>query len=225
MEGLSLGDFVLDFMRGAVEKVLETSGAEEISLFGQSQGGTLCAMYASLFPEGPLKNLVLLSTPTEVAPRTPRGTRDLWASGRSLAATAGRSSIRRWSRGSWATFPPISPARLSTLQHRVRPAQRLGQVGLLGSAFPDRGYDHPLPQPGQGIRLPRCRSRRHARGSRGRRPLASRSGLARAPLLTPGDWPGRFDLSTPSPDACTRRLPLRNRVARPGARVCAGAWG
>ncbi len=34
--GLSLEDFVLDFIHGAVEKVLETSGAEEISLFGQS---------------------------------------------------------------------------------------------------------------------------------------------------------------------------------------------
>jgi polyhydroxyalkanoate synthase len=69
--GLSLEDFVLDYMHGALEKVLETSGADEISLFGQSQGGTLCAMYASLFPERPLKNLVLLSAPTEFAPRNP----------------------------------------------------------------------------------------------------------------------------------------------------------
>lgn len=75
--GLSLDDFVLDYMRGAVDKVLETSGAEEISLFGQSQGGTLCAMYASLFPGGLLKNLVLLSTPTEFAPRNP-GPLGLW---------------------------------------------------------------------------------------------------------------------------------------------------
>src|SRR3712207_9384223 len=64
-------------MQGAVGKVLEASGAEGISLFGQSQGGTLCAMYASLFPEGPLKNLVLLSAPTEFAPRNP-GLLGLW---------------------------------------------------------------------------------------------------------------------------------------------------
>jgi polyhydroxyalkanoate synthase len=69
--GLSLEDLVLDYVHGAVQKVLETSGADEISLFGHSQGGTLCAMYASLFPIGPLKNLVLLSTPTEFAPRSP----------------------------------------------------------------------------------------------------------------------------------------------------------
>jgi len=69
--GLSLEDLVLDYLHGAVQKILETSGAEEISLFGQSQGGTLCAMYASLFPDGPLKNLILLSAPTEFAPQNP----------------------------------------------------------------------------------------------------------------------------------------------------------
>ncbi|HLL39186.1 MAG TPA: alpha/beta fold hydrolase [Rubrobacteraceae bacterium] len=75
--GLSIEDLVLDYMPGAVEKVLETSGATQISLFGQSQGGTLCAMYASLFPDGPLKNLVLLSAPTEFAPLNP-GPFGLW---------------------------------------------------------------------------------------------------------------------------------------------------
>jgi polyhydroxyalkanoate synthase subunit PhaC len=68
---LSIEDLVLDHLHGAVQMVLETSGAGEISLLGQSQGGTLCAMYASLFPDGPLKNLVLLSAPTEFAPRNP----------------------------------------------------------------------------------------------------------------------------------------------------------
>ena len=75
--GLSIEDLVLDYIPGAVEKVLETSGAAEVSLFGQSQGGTLSAMYASLFPDGPLKNLVLLSAPTEFAPRNP-GPFGLW---------------------------------------------------------------------------------------------------------------------------------------------------
>ena len=75
--GLSLEDLVLDYLPDAVQAVLETSGAAEISLFGQSQGGTLCAMYASLFPDGPLKNLVLLSAPTEFAPPRP-GLFGLW---------------------------------------------------------------------------------------------------------------------------------------------------
>ena len=75
--GLSLEDLVLNYMHDAVQNILETSGAREISLFGQSQGGTLCAMYASLFPDGPLKNLVLLSAPTEFAPLNP-GLLGLW---------------------------------------------------------------------------------------------------------------------------------------------------
>lgn len=70
---LSLGDLVLDHVHGAVQEVLETSGADEISLFGQSQSGTLRAMYASLFPRGPLKNLVLLSTPTQSSPQEKPG--------------------------------------------------------------------------------------------------------------------------------------------------------
>jgi polyhydroxyalkanoate synthase len=75
--GLSLEELVLDYVHGAVQKVLETSGAGEVTLFGQSQGGTLCAMYASLFPEDYLKTLVLLSAPTEFAPRNP-GLLGLW---------------------------------------------------------------------------------------------------------------------------------------------------
>src|ERR687884_833778 len=75
--GLSIEDLVLDYVQGAVQKVLETSGAGKISLFGHSQGGTLCAVYASLVPNGSLKNLVLISTPTEFAPRSP-GPLGLW---------------------------------------------------------------------------------------------------------------------------------------------------
>jgi polyhydroxyalkanoate synthase subunit PhaC len=75
--GLSLEDFVLDYIHGAVRKVLETSEAREISLFGHSQGGTLCTVYASLFPGDPLKNLVLISAPTQFAPRNP-GPLGLW---------------------------------------------------------------------------------------------------------------------------------------------------
>ena len=75
--GLSLEDLVLNYMHDAVQNILGTSGAREVSLFGQSQGGTLCAMYASLFPDGPLKNLILLSAPTEFAPLNP-GLLGLW---------------------------------------------------------------------------------------------------------------------------------------------------
>jgi polyhydroxyalkanoate synthase len=54
--------YVLDYLPRAVKKVLRTSGAEEFTLLGYCMGGTMAAMYASLFPEH-LKNLVLLTTP------------------------------------------------------------------------------------------------------------------------------------------------------------------
>jgi len=78
--GLGLDDLVLDYLPAAVQEVLASSGATEISLLGQSQGGTLSAMYAALFPDGPLKNLVLLSAPTDFAPRNP-GPFGLWTFG------------------------------------------------------------------------------------------------------------------------------------------------
>lgn len=70
---LSLEDFVLDYMHGAVEKVVEVSGAEGVSLFGQSQGGTLCAMHASLFPGDPSRTWSCSRRPRS----SPRETRDL----------------------------------------------------------------------------------------------------------------------------------------------------
>ncbi len=75
--GLAVEDLVLDYMHDAVQKVVEISGAAEVSLLGHSQGGTLSAMYAALFPDGPIKNLVLLAAPTEFAPQEP-GPLGLW---------------------------------------------------------------------------------------------------------------------------------------------------
>src|ERR687891_2307337 len=59
---LSFENYILDYMPRAVKKVLRNSGAEELTLFGYCMGGTMSAMYASLFPEH-LKNLVLLTAP------------------------------------------------------------------------------------------------------------------------------------------------------------------
>ncbi len=74
---LSFENYVLDYMPEAVEQVLSTSQTEELTLFGYCQGGTITAMYASLFPDKPLKNLVLLATPIDFAPEDP-GLFGLW---------------------------------------------------------------------------------------------------------------------------------------------------
>lgn len=61
---LSFEHYVLDYMPRAVRKVLRTSGEDQLTLFGYCMGGTMCAMYASLFPET-LRNLILLTAPTD----------------------------------------------------------------------------------------------------------------------------------------------------------------
>jgi polyhydroxyalkanoate synthase len=75
-KNLSFENYVLDYLPEAVERVLESSSAEECTLLGHCMGGTVSAMYASLFPER-LKNLVLLATPIDFAPEDP-GLLGLW---------------------------------------------------------------------------------------------------------------------------------------------------
>ena len=48
---MSFEHYVLDYLPRAVKKVLRISGAEELTLFGYCMGGTMSAMYASLYPE------------------------------------------------------------------------------------------------------------------------------------------------------------------------------
>lgn len=76
---LRLDDYVLDYIPRAVKKVLRTSGADEVTVFGYCMGGTLSAMYAALFPEKPLKNLVLLTSPIDFTPEDV-GLFGLWTS-------------------------------------------------------------------------------------------------------------------------------------------------
>jgi polyhydroxyalkanoate synthase subunit PhaC len=64
---MSFEHYVLDYLPRAAKKVMRISGSEEFTLFGYCMGGTMSAMYASLFPER-LRNLVLLATPTSFAP-------------------------------------------------------------------------------------------------------------------------------------------------------------
>jgi polyhydroxyalkanoate synthase len=65
---LSFDDYVLDYIPRAVKKVLRASQAEEITLVGYCMGGTMTAMYAALFPDKPLRNLVLLTAPIDFTP-------------------------------------------------------------------------------------------------------------------------------------------------------------
>jgi polyhydroxyalkanoate synthase len=75
-KNLSFENYVLDYLPEAVERVLGSSSAEEYTLLGHCMGGTISAMYASLFPER-LRNLVLLAAPIDFAPEDP-GLLGLW---------------------------------------------------------------------------------------------------------------------------------------------------
>ena len=62
--GLTLDDYVLDYMHRAAKQVLKAAGTEQLTLLGYCQGGTLATMYTAMNPEI-VKNLVLLTTPID----------------------------------------------------------------------------------------------------------------------------------------------------------------
>jgi len=64
---LGLEHFVCDQIPWAVRETLRASGQEELTVLGWCIGGTLTAMYGALEPDGPARNLVLLTTPVDTA--------------------------------------------------------------------------------------------------------------------------------------------------------------
>lgn len=61
--GLGVDEFVCDMVGGCVDAVLEDSGIDELTLVGYCMGGMLSCMYASLNPDGPVRNLACFTTP------------------------------------------------------------------------------------------------------------------------------------------------------------------
>jgi polyhydroxyalkanoate synthase len=62
---LKLEDYVLDFIPQCIRRIQSDTGVKEVSLAGYCMGGVLASLYAALHPEGPLKNLVCLTTPID----------------------------------------------------------------------------------------------------------------------------------------------------------------
>lgn len=60
---MKLDDFILDYIPRAVKKVLKTSEAKEITMFGYCMGGTMTTIFTALHPELPIRNLVLMTSP------------------------------------------------------------------------------------------------------------------------------------------------------------------
>jgi len=60
---LRLEDYVLDFMPDCISRILADSAVPDISIIGYCMGGVLALLYAALHLDGPLRNLVCLTTP------------------------------------------------------------------------------------------------------------------------------------------------------------------
>ncbi|MCY1413990.1 Poly(3-hydroxyalkanoate) polymerase subunit PhaC [compost metagenome] len=63
--GLRIEDYVLDFIPDSIRRIQADTGVEEVSLIGYCMAGVLSTIYAALHPDGPLKNLVCFTTPTD----------------------------------------------------------------------------------------------------------------------------------------------------------------
>ncbi|CFX05608.1 Alpha/Beta hydrolase fold [Syntrophomonas zehnderi OL-4] len=72
---LSYGNLVNDYIARAVQKTLLTSGSDELTMLGYCMGGTMTSMYAGLYPQERIKNIVLLSAPIDFSDA---GTSSLW---------------------------------------------------------------------------------------------------------------------------------------------------
>lgn len=62
-KNMKLDDYIMDYIPRAVKKVLRTSGADEVSLFGYCMGGTMTGIFTALHPELPIKNVVFMTSP------------------------------------------------------------------------------------------------------------------------------------------------------------------
>lgn len=70
-------EYVTEYLRRAVRKMLRVSGASEFSMLGYCIGATLATVYAALYPAAPLRNLILLTAPIDFT-ETPTGSMSVW---------------------------------------------------------------------------------------------------------------------------------------------------
>lgn len=62
---ICFGDLVDDYISRAVIKVCQISKVNEISLLGYCMGGTITTMYAALYPNPKIKNIIYLAAPID----------------------------------------------------------------------------------------------------------------------------------------------------------------
>jgi polyhydroxyalkanoate synthase len=147
--GLTLADYTQDFIPTCVEKVQEESGESDVSIIGYCMGGVLSLIYAATHTDGPLKNLVTLTTPVNMHGM---GLTQVWNDPRYFDVDRLVDTL--------GVLPAESVTRMFEMQ---RPAGRLaGQLRLWDQMFDDefvksyrafqRWGDETLPLAGEYLR-------------------------------------------------------------------------
>lgn len=70
-------DYITEYLHRAVRKMLRVSGASEFTMLGYCLGATLATVYAALYPDAPIRNLVLLTAPIDFS-SAPEGSMAMW---------------------------------------------------------------------------------------------------------------------------------------------------
>ncbi len=70
-------DYVTEYLSRAVRKVRRLSRADEVSLLGYCLGATLTVVYAALYPDAPIRNIILLTAPLDFSEQ-PEGSMAMW---------------------------------------------------------------------------------------------------------------------------------------------------
>jgi len=62
---LRLEDYTQDFIPDSIRRVQRASTVDDVTLVGYCMGGVLATIYTALYPEGPVKNLAVFTTPID----------------------------------------------------------------------------------------------------------------------------------------------------------------
>jgi len=62
---LSFSQLIVDYISRAVYKVCQYSNVNELSILGYCMGGTMATMYASLYPQPRIKNMIYVAAPID----------------------------------------------------------------------------------------------------------------------------------------------------------------
>ena len=76
-QGITFDDYVTDYLSRAVRKVQRLSPSGEVSMLGYCLGATLTVVYAALYPDAPIRNILLLTAPLDFSEQ-PEGSMALW---------------------------------------------------------------------------------------------------------------------------------------------------